>query len=156
MYKKISTYLEYDYLSGKVFWKKQKNTNMKVNQKAGTLTVDGYLRVGFDNKLYLVHRIAWLLYYKKWPLRFIDHINGNKLDNRITNLRLATLRENSKNQKMHRNGKLAGAEFFKNLKSKPWRSYIEVKNKKIHLGYFKTEQEAHAAYLAAVSKLETK
>lgn len=76
----------------------------------------------------------------------VDHINGNKLDNRKCNLRIVNNRDNSINRKVHREGKLAGSSKHTNGL---WRSRISINNKEISLGYFKTEEEAHLSYLCA-------
>ena len=84
----------------------------------------------------------------------VDHINGNSLDNRKSNLRIATNRENSQNQKKHRSGKLCGASYKK--RDKKWYAQININKKYIHLGCFNTEHEAHQAYMKAYNELITK
>lgn len=84
----------------------------------------------------------------------VDHINGNTLDNRRANLRIVTNRENQMNQKKHRSGKLCGTCYIK--LSRKWLSSIKIDGFKKHLGYFKTEIEAHQAYMNAYNELITK
>ena len=82
----------------------------------------------------------------------VDHINGNSLDNRKENLRIVTNRENMLNTSVHRSGRLFGAIFHK--KANKWMSQIRVKGIKKHLGMFKTEHEAHQAYIKAYNELD--
>ena len=84
----------------------------------------------------------------------VDHINGNSLDNRKSNLRIVTNRENQQNQKKHRSGRLFGCYFHK--EKKKWKSRITIDGESKHLGYFKTEHEAHQAYMKAYNELITK
>lgn len=84
----------------------------------------------------------------------IDHINGNSLDNRKSNLRVVTTRENLQNKEDHRSGRLVGTTFKK--KEKKWMSQIRFGKTRKFLGYFKTEHEANQAYLKAYNELITK
>ena len=84
----------------------------------------------------------------------IDHINGNSLDNRKSNLRVVTIRENLQNKEEHRSGRLVGATFKK--REKKWMSQIRLGKTRKFLGYFKTEHEANQAYLEAYNELITK
>lgn len=104
-----------------------------------------YLQVVIDGKKWQAHRLAWILHYGKLPKGVIDHINGDKKDNRIVNLRDVTTRENSSNMKRHRNGRLVGATWHK--ATKKYESRIRVRGRLIHLGLFDTEIEAHGAYI---------
>jgi hypothetical protein len=79
----------------------------------------------------------------------VDHISGDRLDNQQINLRIVTRRQNAQNYPIHRSGRLPGATLKKGNLSKPWQAQITIDDKKKHLGYFKTELEAHQAYLVA-------
>lgn len=86
----------------------------------------------------------------------VDHINGNTLDNRKSNLRICTKLENQYNQKKHkgnRHSKYKGVTFRKELKSKPWEAFIYKDYKSTRLGYFATEKEAAVAYNAKALEL---
>ncbi len=137
------------------YYKYNPKTGMVTGRRGktiGTKNEWGYLRISVRiNKKYFllkIHRMAWVLFYKKWPKNHIDHINGIRTDNRIKNLRDVTRRENGSNRIEHRNGRLVGANFIKkkNVK-KPWISKIRHKKKQIHLGVYKTELEAHNVYM---------
>ncbi len=82
-----------------------------------------------------------------YPLdaRVVDHVNGNGLDNRRSNLRFVSFRQNCMNAKIHRAGKLGGA--FRDKKNGRWYTRIQVNGKRKCIGGFATEEEAHRAYL---------
>jgi hypothetical protein len=94
-----------------------------------------------NGRTYIAHRLAWALHYGEEPSLEIDHINGERSDNRIANLRLATRGENCKNVKA------AGVRFEADRGK--WLARICVDYKQMNLGRFATEQEARAAYAAA-------
>ena len=116
--------------------------------------VSGYCQVGFNRSMYMYHVILWILYYNEnIPEGLcIDHINGNKIDNRIENLRLVTQRENCQNRKKHRDGELAGVSYYK-IKKK-YRAQIMINNKNVHIGYYQTDKEANNAYEIACTHIE--
>ena len=110
---------------------------------------NGYCRVGFNGRVVLYHVIVWILSTgKDIPQGMeIDHINGNKIDNRIKNLRLVSRRQNTQNKQMHRDGRLAGISLCK--ETKKYIVILWVNIKYINIGRFKTEQQAHEAYTIA-------
>lgn len=113
---------------------------------------DGYCKVRFKGGLISYHRIIWVLLNGDVPEGTqIDHIDGNRVNNSIDNLRLVTNRENSQNRVRHRKGRLVGCSYHK-LTNK-WRAYTVIGSKQRHLGLFNTEQEAHEAYLVAAEGL---
>ena len=125
-------------------------TGPRAGKPAGGLDLHGYRQVAFMRKLHKAHRLAWLYVHGEWPDRHIDHINGDKLDNRIANLRLATPAENGQNRnRMNRNNTsgLPGATLHK--QSGRWMAQITHQRRHIYLGCFGTAEEAHRAYLDA-------
>ena len=73
-------------------------------QEAGCFRYqDGYLSIGVSGKVYLAHRIIWLIVYGEWPENQIDHINGCGKDNRLANLRDVSAQINSRNSKLYKN-----------------------------------------------------
>jgi hypothetical protein len=111
--------------------------------------VRGYWVIGIAGKLYKAHRLAWLYVYGDLP-EYLDHINRNRTDNRISNLREATKPQNGGNAKVRRDGRLKGAYWHK--REKRWASAIGINGKSIWLGQYATEEEAHAAYCKAAKK----
>ncbi len=141
------------YKEGSLFWKKQPANNVKKGDEAGSLNKYGYKQVRFKKKLFYCHRIIWFLFNGKNPIGQIDHINGIRSDNRIENLRVISNRENCQNKTRHREGKLVGAHFKKNNKTKKWSSSIRINGKLFHIGNFDTEEEANKAYLKKLNEL---
>jgi hypothetical protein len=84
--------------TGKLFWKLTHGRKIEV-----TTTSNGYIRVYFAEKRIPAHRAAWALHYGRWPTLLLDHINGDRADNRIANLREVTPRENCRNAKKQAN-----------------------------------------------------
>jgi len=118
---------------------------------AGCLDRDGYLLLKIDGLNYKAHRVAWLYAHGAWPADQLDHINGKRSDNRIANLRLASHAENSRNRYRSRNNTSGykGVDFNRGR----WRALIGTGGKNLHLGYFSSAAEAHAAYCRAAQEL---
>lgn len=146
----LTKFINYNESTGSFLWAVNRGS-IKAGSKAGAVNGGGYLVIGINYKLYSAHRLAWLYVHGVWPKNFIDHINGVKTDNRISNLREATIRENGQNRIEHRTGKLVGATYAKDRNM--WRAQIEINNKNVRLGQFKTEQEAHKAYVDAKNRM---
>lgn len=111
----------------------------------------GYIRVSLKGGRVGYHTIVWTLTYGNIPDGYtVDHIDGDRSNNNINNLRLVTKRQNGQNMKVHRQGRLAGCSYHK--QHKRWIALIQVEGRRLFLGYFPTEQEAHQAYLDALEK----
>ncbi len=140
----------YDPKTGIVTWKSCRKSHL--GKPVGTPTPKGYLRCRFKGKGIMIHRLAWILYYGEEPAAFIDHRNRIRNDNRIENLRLASLFENARNAKL-RSDNSCGAKGVSWVKrSKKWGARINVDGKTIYLGYFSTASEAAEAYRVASLK----
>lgn len=117
----------------------------KPGDHAGAPDGHGYLHVGFKGRKYCAHRMAWAIYYGRWPLGVVDHINGVTTDNRIVNLREATVQQNSRYQGIARNNKTG----FKGVSSRAsgrFAATIYLNGKNVSLGVFGTKIEAALAY----------
>lgn len=118
-------------------------------KNVGCKNKDGYVLITIDGRLYRAHRVAWLLVHGEWPQGVLDHINRDRADNRIYNLRDSTRSENTQNSTVVRAAcGLRGVS----RNGKRWRSAIALDGVDYYLGTFDTPEEAHAAYLAAASK----
>lgn len=114
----------------------------------------GYCRVHFIDRALWYHVVLWILYTgKDVPSNMvIDHINGNRLDNRIENLRLVNQRVNTQNKKAHRQGKLVGC-YFDKCRDR-YKAQVQIGKKAIYLGRYATEEEAHNIYVSACKHIE--
>ena len=125
-------------------WKSWNATfsDKEINSKS---KASGYLRIGILGKCMQFHRVIWAYHYGEWPSGQIDHINHDRADNRIENLRIVTHSENAKN--MRKNAKNAsgvmGVSWEKN-RSK-WQAKITVDRVQRHLGRFDRFEDAVAA-----------
>lgn len=144
----LTRVLDYNPKTGAMTWKIAVGT-VKAGSPAGCVHKDGRLHIGFKRKIYLAHRLAWLLTYGKWPEQMIDHIDGNPLNNRLANLRDVSNAVNSQNQRKAMSGKSEPLGVNWDKLSRKFRAMIQINGKKKHLGYFLTEEAAYAAYLVA-------
>lgn len=125
------------------------SNSVQVGDIAGhTDKTTGYNRIFISNFSYRSHRLAWLYMYGKFPANFIDHIDGDRVNNKIVNLRQVSNQENSYNhRKCNSNNSNGFLGVFKC--GNKFRACIVVNQQKIHLGSFNTPEEAHQAYLKA-------
>ena len=137
--------LSYDPDTGDFRWKVRTSRRVKIGDVAGSLSKFGYTCVSINTKRYMAHRLAWLYITGSFPKDEIDHINGNRADNRISNLREASRRENMCNRKSHRDGRLHGTWYYTNINK--YGSCIKIGEHRKYLGYFSTEEAAHHTYL---------
>jgi len=151
----VREFFGYNPITGILFRTKTINSRAQTGTIINTRDKKGYIIVGFANKRYKAHRIIWLLVTGCWPKDHIDHINGDKSDNRWLNLREATNSQNHYNMgptKLNRSG-LKGVGKHADGK---WRAYIKGNGKLIHLGLFDSPEVAHEAYRVAARKFHGK
>jgi hypothetical protein len=110
---------------------------------------NGYCLIGFNDRLYYYHRIVWILINGDIldSNLEIDHIDNNKLNNKIENLRLVSNRKNQQNTKKQKIQQKIGYYFHK--KTNKWRANIQINKKSIHLGLFDDEKEVSQMYQIA-------
>lgn len=127
--------LVYDDETGEFSWLNSKGGS-KAGKKAGTLANNGYLHVTYNYKSYLAHRLAWFFVHGEWPNGMIDHINRDKLDNSISNLRVVDNQTNQRNAKPNRRNKSGYRGVYWHKDRKKWYASIRVDNKNQHLGCY--------------------
>jgi hypothetical protein len=140
----LRRYLAYDPASGLLRWISKPARGTNAGAIAGRIGVDGYAVVGFKKKTYKAHRLAWFLMTGEWP-ETIDHIDGDKANNRLSNLRPATYSQNQANKDVR------GAHFCK--RNGRWQAAVKIMGRSVWLGYFDNPQSAQAAYTEAAARI---
>lgn len=154
----IKKALKYDPENGFFYWRKKrvkriqdKTWNTKHSgKKTGYVRKNGYLSLILGGKEYSAGRVAWLLHYGIWPCGEIDHINGDRIDNRILNLRLVNRSENAINKRKLQSNNTSGFKgVWKRKNLDRWCSGICKDQKRMKLGSFESPEEAYLMYLMA-------
>ena len=148
---RIMELFSYDETTG-IFIRKCDISNYKQGTTAGTKDRNGYIAITVDRTITYAHRLAWLYVYGKMPAKEIDHINGDKADNRIHNLRDVTRAVQAKNMPKVVKNNSACIGVAKRKDCNRWAAKIQVAGKNIYLGIYKTYEEAVAARIAANKK----
>lgn len=149
---RLKELLLYDPNTGCFVWLKKTSNRVFAGQIAGAKDAYGYTLIGVDGSRYFAHRLAWFYVHGYFPPQYIDHVNGDRCDNRIGNLRLCTPAENQQNKKPKRGRSLPMGVMEKDGR---FRAEITILGKKRNLGRFNTAEEAHLAYLRAKGCLHT-
>lgn len=146
---------EYDPESGSLIYRSRASTRASAGSKAGFLNHKGYRLVGISGKQYRAHRIIVAMTSGDWPPAefVIDHIDGNRDNNRIENLRVCSHSENQHNRisPSSSTSGLLGASYSK--KERKWIAAICVGGKRMRIGGYKTPGEARSACLEAKTQL---
>lgn len=145
----FSLYFKYDPSTGIISWQRTHRESSLHGTHAGHDTTQ-YRQLKLFGKTLSYAQVAWILYYGEVAQGFIDHIDGNKKNNRINNLRVSTNRQNQNNRKSHINGSLVGAHKTKS----GWTSAIRFNGHSYHLGSFRSDIAAAEAYEIAKSLVE--
>lgn len=147
--------LNYDKTTGIFTWKKNGTRGVKAGDVAGYKMQDGYIMLSVGGKKMLAHRVAWLFAYGEFAQGNLDHINRKKSDNRIDNLRLATYEQNAQNREKNSKNTSGYKGVTWHKRDKKWQAAITIKGKVLHLGYYKTPEDAHIEYVEASKKYQT-
>jgi hypothetical protein len=130
---------------------KIRSWNSRMAGRAVTSKRHGYIRIGYGRRYILAHRLVWWLFHRDLP-DVIDHIDGDRTNNRPTNLRPATTQLNAAN----RDKPSTNTSGFKGVvwskSARKWRALIRVNYRLTHLGYYQTREEAAKAYGVAADK----
>jgi hypothetical protein len=138
---RLKELLSYDPDTGIFVWIKSAGTARK-GAVAGSIKKWGYVHISVDGVMHKAHRLAWFYVYGVWPNKDLDHKNRNSSDNRIDNLREATVLENAQNKSIQKNNASGIVGVSYSPSRELWRSQIWVNKKTIHLGTFKTKEDA--------------
>jgi hypothetical protein len=144
---KLKEVLSYSEEDGIFTWKiPQANNKIKVGSVAGCVHSSGAWEIGLSRKLFKAHRLAWLYVYGEFPSEWIDHIDGDRTNNRINNLRLCTPAENQMNRKKSVNNTsgFKGVSWDKEVNM--WKATVQLDGVRKHLGYFPQVEDASATY----------
>ena len=140
--------------NGTLRWRVYRRGSSGIGNVAGCAGKNGYRYVGIDGKLCLEHRIIFFYANGRWPVGDIDHIDGNPLNNALSNIRECSRAENMQNMRVRTKNHLGQPKSSKFPgvtwcgKKGQWRAQIRAGGKHRHLGYFETEELAHARYIS--------
>lgn len=140
---------DYDPATGLFVWKKRPNAKRSGRIAGSVSAADGYRRLCFGRRRILAHRAAWKIVYDE-DADEVDHINGLRDDNRITNLRSASRRENQRNRRAY--GQWPKGVYFCKRRA-VFVAQITHPERKQYIGSFATAEEAHMAYQAEARRL---
>jgi hypothetical protein len=139
---------DYDPETGAMTWRRTRGKR-SAGKPVGSVMRSGYVRTSIDGASHYVHRLAWLHYYGQWPAAVVDHIDGNKANNCIANLRDVSRAMNQQNRRKPRADSMTGLMGVSLSRNGKWRATIRVDGKDCFLGYHATAEAAAAVYLSA-------
>jgi hypothetical protein len=144
--------LSYDKETGLFTWIKKLGVRTIIGDVISAINNSGYIHVQINKKKYLGHRLVWLYEFGEFPIEFIDHVDGNRANNRLSNLREASNSQNMMNRKVNTNSKLKtkGVCFHKKLNK--FQVACQKNGKRIFLGTFDNLVDAKNAYISFAMK----
>ena len=142
--------LTYDAATGALSWRHNAAYPQCWNSKwagrgAFTAQFQGYRTGRLDGKQYLAHRLIWAFCTGSWPTQQIDHINGDRSDNRIANLREVSNTDNARNASLSANNTSGTTGVWLDKRRNRWCAEIKINRRKVHLGSYATPEEAAQA-----------
>ena len=148
----LRSILHYDPATGIFTWKVSTSNRVKVGDVAGCPEGHGYLQIRVQGRLHKAHRLAWLYVYGTWPKDQIDHINRNRSDNRIANLRDVTQKQNMQNASKYSHNTSGHPGVHWRSDRAKWWALIASDGQKHYLGCYNTIEEAVSARKAGELK----
>lgn len=142
---RLKELLSYDPDTGIFVWLINRPPYVSINSIAGSLNDRGYRHISIQGKKYKAHRLAWLYIYGKFPDGDIDHINRDRDDNRIANLRDTTRSVNLQNCTINKTNTSGVKGVSWDKRRQKWQAWVKINTAQKFLGYFKIIEEAKAA-----------
>jgi hypothetical protein len=121
---------------------------------AGSPNTKGYWDIGLGGRLYKAHRLAWLYAFGEWPPHQVDHRDGNRRNNAIANLRLATNQQNQANRGPQRNNTSGHKGVSWHRRERKWVAQMKVSGRKVNLGQYADFERACEAYRAGARRAQ--
>lgn len=129
------------------FIRRKKGRGIAQGTVCGFVERNGYVRIRVKGQRYQAHRLAWFMIHKRWPKDQIDHVNGDRSDNRIENLREASSLQNAMNKSIFSNNKSGLKCVFYDKSKGCWFYSVQSEGLRERKGNFKTKEEAYSAFL---------
>lgn len=147
----------FEYRDGVLIYKNRvlRSNKISIGDKVGWERPEGYLKFNFKGKSHYAHRVIYLMHHGVYPYE-VDHIDGDKRNNRIENLRAACRSENASNVKMWSSNKSGYKGVFWNTQAGKWQAKITVNRIAKHLGFYADLLNAAKAYENASIKYQGK
>ncbi len=147
----LRKFLFYEPSTGIFIWRTKSNqkSQAKLGSTAGSINERGYIRIVVAGRVYQGHRLAWLYFYGSWPVYTIDHIDGCKSNNRITNLRDVTMMVNNQNRRRAQGVENTSGLLGVTRAGSAWQAGIGTGGRSVYLGRFASKEAAHDAYVSA-------
>lgn len=144
-WEELTAVLEYSPETGIFTWKQSRNSNTATKGTiAGSYDKGGYIIIGIPRKNYKAHRLAWFYCFKEWPEFNIDHINRNKQDNALNNLRDIPQADNNRNVPVRSPSRYKCVSLHSSGK---YQASVRINGKSKYLGLYDTPEEANISVL---------
>jgi len=145
---RVREVLKYNKKTGRFTWLKSTGPRAVVGAPAGAVNVRGYYDISIDGRKYVAHRLVWLYVTGQLPTHEIDHINGNRADNRFCNLRDVPRAINTQNRRQA-NARALSRLLGVSKHGEKWRARLQTSGVVSQLGTYNTPAQAYAAYITA-------
>jgi hypothetical protein len=150
---RVMELLSYNPETGVFIWKKGRGGFAKSGSVAGSLDSKGYRQIKIDGRLYLAHRLAWLVCNGVMPDGHLDHADRNPKNNAISNLRLCSQKENQQNVGIRSDNTSGVTGVSLHPRSGKWIAYINTNGRRTRIGQFESKCDAVQARIAAKKRL---
>jgi hypothetical protein len=150
---RLKELVSYDQKTGIFTCNLVRHQSHEIGGELGYDTGRGYVRIKLDGSKYMAHRLAWLYVYGTWPADLLDHIDGDRKNNRIENLREASNSENLRNRPENKNNTSGHKGVYWNKQHQKWLVKFVVGGVNHYLGLFEDFDEAARAYREAIDRI---